>query len=97
MMEATMEASVYRARRFPLHYPLLYRKTGAPDWQDGETINISRTGILFRAGEYVPASSVLDIQVQLPSKIILSCQGSVVRTEDSIFAIQIHRYTLSRR
>jgi hypothetical protein len=95
-MVATMEAPVYRARRFPLHFPVYYRKSGTPDWQDGETINISRTGILFQAGECVPANSLLDIEVRLPAHVILSCQGSIVRTEESMLAVQIHRYSLSR-
>jgi hypothetical protein len=90
-----MEAPVYRARRFPLHFPLYYRRTGTPDWQDGRTINISRTGILFQASEYIPPSSVLDIEVHLPAKVTLSCHGSIVRTEQSALAVQIHRYSLS--
>lgn len=95
-MVATMQAPLYRARRFPLQFPLHYRKTGTPSWQDGETINISRTGILFRAGEYIPPDSILDIEVHMPTKGILSCQGSIVRTDESIIAVQIHRYNILR-
>ena len=95
-MVATMEAPVYRAQRFSLQYPVHYRKIGAPHWQDGETINISRTGILFQACESLPTDSILDIEVHLPKKVTLFCQGSIVRAEESKLAVQIHRYDLYR-
>ncbi len=96
-MEATMEVPVYRARRYPLHFPVYFRKTGASDWQDGETVNISRTGILFQADSSLPDNSLLDIQVRMPARVTLSCQGSIVRVEESMVAVQILRYSLSRR
>ena len=63
-------------------------------WQDGRTINISRTGILFQADERIPADAVLDIRISFPLKAMLSCQGSIVRTEEPMFAVRIHRYRM---
>jgi hypothetical protein len=94
-MAPTAQAYQPRAHRFPIRVPLHYRKSGMEYWQDGKTINISRTGILFQADETIPTDSVLDIQVSLPLKATLSCQCSVVRAaEESALAVRIHRYHL---
>ncbi len=63
-------------------------------WQDGKTINISRTGILFHADEKIPTDSILDIRIDFPLKAMLSCQGSIVRAEEPAFAVRIHRYRM---
>ena len=85
---------VHRAQRFPLHIPIQFRKSGMPYWQHGKTVNISRTGILFHADEKIPEESVLDMQITFPLKLTLSCQGSIVRTQEPLFAVRIHRYHL---
>ena len=89
-------ALVNRAQRFPLNVALHYRKSGMPHWQDGKTVNISRTGILFEADEVLPKDSVLDIQVSLPLKVSISCQATVVRSDESRYAVRIHRHHLIR-
>ena len=93
-MVPSAETQIPRAPRFPLNFPLHYRKSGVQYWQDGRTINMSRTGILFRADEKIPAEAVLDIRINFPLKATLVCQGSIVRTERSKFAVRIHRYHL---
>jgi hypothetical protein len=95
-MSTAMNPSPLRAPRFPLRMPLQYQKSGAPHWFEGKTLNISRTGILFRTDESVPKDATLDIRVEFPGKVTFSCQGSVVRTEESAFAVRIHRYNLCR-
>src|SRR5580700_886196 len=45
---AARRLSPFRAQRFNLHLPLKYRPLGEPDWRDGTTENISRSGMLFR-------------------------------------------------
>jgi hypothetical protein len=87
---------ISRAQRFQMHIPLQYRATGIPDWHDGRTVNISYTGILIRADESLPLSATLDIRLHFPLKVTVSCQGSVVRSEESGFAVRIHRYRLHR-
>jgi hypothetical protein len=93
-MAPSAETITPRAQRFPLDFPLHYRKSGVQYWQDGRTINMSRTGILFYADERIPSESVLDIRINFPLKATLVCQGSIVRTEESMFAVRIHRYHL---
>jgi hypothetical protein len=90
-------ALVDRAQRFPLNVQLLFRKSGMTYWQDGKTVNISRTGILFQTDETLPKDSVLDLRVNLPLKVTLSCQGTIVRSEESKCAVHIHRHRLLRQ
>ena len=66
------------------------------DWHDGRTVNISRTGILIQSEELLPPDSTLDIRLEFPLKVTISCQGSVVRSEEPAFAVRIHRYRLRR-
>jgi hypothetical protein len=96
VMCSAMNTSLLRAPRFPLRMPLQYQKSGVSHWFEGKTLNISRTGILFHADESVPKDATLDIRVEFPGKVTFSCQGSVVRTENSAFAVRIHRYNLCR-
>ena len=82
-----------RAPRFQLNLPIQYRPAGAPEWHQGRTLNISRSGVLFRctpskAPEEEPA---LTTEVPVEVKILLSgspagvgelsCEGWIVRLE----------------
>ena len=96
-MENAAQDHINRAQRFPLSVQLLFRKSGMPYWQDGKTVNISRTGILFQTDEALMKDSVLDIRVSLPLKVTLSCQATVVRSEESTYAVRIHRHRLLRQ
>ncbi|MBN1569655.1 MAG: PilZ domain-containing protein [Acidobacteria bacterium] len=86
-----------RAQRFPLHFPLRFRKSGMAHWQSGRTINISRTGILFKTDDALPKDSLLDIQVRLPMKMSIACQATVVRSEKTQFAVRIHHHRLIKK
>jgi PAS domain S-box-containing protein len=83
---AKEKLSPFRAQRFILHLPLKYRQLGENDWRAGTTENISRSGLLFRAEEMVPASAQLEINLVLPAEIAglsaaeVICRGEVVRT-----------------
>ena len=96
-MTNSQEALIARAQRFPLHVPLRFRKSGMAGWQRGKTINISRTGILFQTDDSLPENSVLDIQVSLPLKISITCQGTVVRSEKTHFAVRIRHHRLIKQ
>jgi hypothetical protein len=78
--------SPFRAQRFNLHLPLKYRPLGEPDWRDGTTENISRSGMLFRAEESLPENVQLEINLVLPAEIAglsaaeVVCRGEVVRS-----------------
>ncbi len=83
-----------RAQRFPIVVPIQYRKSGMSHWLKGKTVNISRTGILFKADEKPAAETLLDIVVEFPSDSKLECHGSVVRVEKSLIAVEIHHPNL---
>ncbi len=95
-MAAGERTFVERAPRYPFHFPLRYLKPGFSEWQKGETVNISHTGILFSAGETLPVDSELEIRVQFPNDALLSCSGPVVRSHKWSAAVRIDRSTYSR-
>ena len=79
-------SSPFRAQRFNLHLPVKYRLVGQDQWREGTTENISRSGMLFRAEEMIPANVQLEISLVLPAEIAglaaaeVVCRGEIVRT-----------------
>jgi PAS domain S-box-containing protein len=75
-----------RAQRFQLHLPLKYRRLDEEKWHDGETRNISRSGLLFQAEDFLQPNVVLEINLVLPSEIAglspteVVCRGEIVRS-----------------
>jgi PAS domain S-box-containing protein len=75
-----------RAQRFQLHLPLKYRRLDEESWHDGETKNISRSGLLFQAEDLLQPNVILEINLVLPAEIAglsateVVCRGEVVRT-----------------
>jgi len=75
-----------RAQRFQLHLPLKYRQLDEEKWHDGETRNISRSGLLFQAEDLLQPNVILEINLVLPAEIAglsateVVCKGEVVRT-----------------
>src|ERR1700682_1993880 len=59
----------FRARRFNLQLPLRYRPLGEKSWRPGTTENISRSGLLFQAQEFLHPSAQLEISLVLPPEI----------------------------
>ncbi len=55
-----------RAQRFQLHLPLKYRRLDEDKWHDGETRNISRSGLLFQAEDLLQPNVILEINLVLP-------------------------------
>ncbi|MGB7601171.1 MAG: ATP-binding protein [Candidatus Sulfotelmatobacter sp.] len=80
------ELPLSRAPRFQLHLPLKYRRLDEDQWHDGETRDISRSGLLFRAEDALQPNIQLEINLVLPSEIAglspteVICRGEVVRT-----------------
>ena len=76
-----------RARRFPVRTSLWYRPPGDAQWRDGQTENISHSGVLFRADHLMPLQTPIEMLLELPielgagqpTKVI--CRGRVVRME----------------
>jgi hypothetical protein len=81
--------SPFRATRFDLHLPLKYRLLGESGWREGTTENISRSGMLFQAEEFITPNAQLEINLVLPAEIAglaaaeVICRGEVVRTVES--------------
>ena len=79
----------FRARRFNLQLPLRYRPLGEKSWRPGTTENISRSGLLFQAQEFLHPSAQLEISLVLPPEIAglaateVICRGEVVRSVET--------------
>ena len=78
-----------RAPRYPLRIPLRYRSSSDPQWRDGQTENISRSGVLFRTEHHMPLQTPIEIVLALPAEFVdegtgatVICRGRVVRTEE---------------
>jgi PAS domain S-box-containing protein len=75
-----------RAPRFQLHLPLKYRRLDEQKWHNGETRNISRSGLLFQGEDLLQPSVQLEINLVLPAEIAglspteVICRGEIVRT-----------------
>jgi PAS domain S-box-containing protein len=83
---SAQELPLSRAQRFQLHLPLKYRRIDEEKWHDGETRNISRSGLLFQAEDLLQPNVILEINLVLPSEIAglspteVVCRGEIVRT-----------------
>jgi PAS domain S-box-containing protein len=83
---AHQQLPLSRAQRFQLHLPLKYRRLDEDKWHDGETRNISRSGLLFQAEDVLQPNVILEINLVLPAEIAglsateVVCRGEVVRT-----------------
>jgi hypothetical protein len=84
--EEAQQLPLSRAQRFQLHLPLKYRRLDEDKWHDGETRNISRSGLLFEAEDFLQPNVVLEINLVLPAEIAglspteVVCRGEIVRS-----------------
>jgi len=70
-----------RATRLRVGAPVAYRTIFEERWKAGSTIDISRTGVLFRPAEEVPVGTDLQLVIYL-SKAPLEVDGAAVPTPD---------------
>src|ERR1700722_12270170 len=83
---ALQQLPLSRAQRFQLNLPLKYRRLDEENWHDGKTQNISRSGLLFQAEDFLQPNVILEINLVLPTEIAglsqteVVCRGEVVRT-----------------
>ena len=65
---------------------LRYRVPGENEWLEGETENISRSGVLFRPSAPLDVNTPIEVGLVLPeeaggeSGALMLCQARVVRT-----------------
>jgi PAS domain S-box-containing protein len=87
--KAAQQLPLSRAQRFQLHLPLKYRRLDEQKWHDGETRDISRSGLLFQAEDLLQPNVLLEINLVLPAEIAglspteVVCRGEVVRAVKS--------------
>ena len=80
-----------RAQRFPIETRFRYHIGGEPVWMEGTVVNISRSGILFRAQKEIAPRTMLQMRVVFTSRLTgygpfsILCWGQVVRN-DSVVA-----------
>ena len=99
---------VARAQRFRIQTLVYYRESGKTAWEEGTTLNISRTGILFQTKTDLPLQTTIQIRITLPHEITgeapaeIVCWGPVVRKEllaspvgQHALAATISRYAFS--
>ncbi len=78
---------VVRAPRFPIEARMQYREGGETAWHEGTTINISRSGVLFRAARTLEPRKVLEMRIDFPpeytgeAETSVVCWGPVVRSQ----------------
>jgi PilZ domain len=70
-----------RAPRYALYLPLRYRLRRELGWHRGVTMNISRSGLLFRAEELIPPQSKIEVrlQLELENPVEIVCSAEIVR------------------
>ena len=75
-----------RAVRFPLQVPVHFRHVGEPVWHQGIVENISCSGVLLRAEDFLQVQTIVELRLPLPNLVTagerpeVACYGRVVRT-----------------
>jgi PilZ domain-containing protein len=75
-----------RAVRFAIEVPVRFRALGQLEWLSGQSVNISRSGVLFRADQILLPETHVELILPLPVKLLgesgaqVVCSGDVVRT-----------------
>ena len=74
-----------RAPRYSIPIAILYRTPANPIWQEGQTENISSTGVLFRTARPVESNTPVELMLEIPHFITTAvpgpaiCRGRIVR------------------
>ena len=90
LQEATPPDGVARALRFVVQLGIQYRSVEALKWSKGSTVNVSRSGLLFKPTQVVIPDTSVDIILTVPGAVAgeptsrLRCRGQIVRSWDSV-------------
>ena len=74
-----------RAPRYAIPIAVLYRTPRDPVWLEGQTENISRSGVLFRPAREIETNTPVELMMEIPNFITTSvvgpaiCRGRIVR------------------
>lgn len=52
-----------RKPRFPVEWPLQYRRQDASEWVQGRTVNMSLSGVLFEAPETLASDEPVELSI----------------------------------
>ena len=90
-------------RRFELRLPFELVQDGLPEQTQGQTLNLSSSGVLFTATTPLQIGRSIEYQISLPKMpgstvdVRLRCVGKVLRSEpESSFAATLERYEFIR-
>jgi hypothetical protein len=76
---------VPRARRLKLNIALRFRVKALAAWYPGTVVNISQSGVLFKAVQGLPENTIVEMRFEMPEEIsgqqdaMVFCQGKVTR------------------
>jgi hypothetical protein len=103
--ESEAARKIQREARYVVHGSVLYRESGAMDWQKGFTENLSASGVLFRGETPLPLNTPLEMSITPPkapgqrAPEGIYCWGTVVRaTMDEatsvkpVFGVKIQKF-----
>lgn len=77
-MNAPGSRFVPRAQRFPLPSSILYRPAGEVRWREGQTKNVSRSGVLFHGQEPVDVEMPVEVMLDVPAGVLGQSAGASV-------------------
>jgi hypothetical protein len=92
---------VARAPRFPIQAPFSFRTGGEKSWHEGTTINISRSGVLFKSDMVFDPKTVLEMRIAFPPEMTgdvetnVICWGPIVRLQPCAPEEQFHSIAAS--
>ncbi len=84
--EETTLSGLERAPRYEIQMGMRYRASGETEWHEAETENISRSGVLFRVGQELRVTALVEMRFTLPlgkagkEGAEVLCQGWIVRS-----------------
>ena len=98
-----------RPQRFAMSLPVQFRTLDATAWQEGQSENVSRSGILFRAAQPLEVDTVIEMMFDLPVEMggeagaHVVCTAHVTRVlpaatpeQPPLLAARIHEYRFVR-
>ena len=95
--EDTTLSGLERAPRYEMQMDMRYRVGGEAEWHNARMENISRSGVLFRVGESLKVSELVEMRFMLPPGMAgkesaeVLCQGWVVRSSPPSADEKLHR------
>jgi hypothetical protein len=95
---AVLSESHPRAERFSVRTQVWYRAGCRPVWSSGETVNISRSGVLFQTEKEIEPGTLLEMRLSFPAEMTwgkpveLVCWGPVIRKDQATVAASILNY-----